>query len=348
MWLLAVTALVVVGGIGVIWRFWPEPERPEVYQISGAQPGDLNPGQSFIDNVRNYGLPFDLEYRLTTTSEGFRGPETLSAPGGMRILVLGDSFAFGMGVGDEDTFPHQLGLALAARGVSARVWNAAVPGYTIVDQLEQWEQKLARLEPDVVLVCHTASDLKEMARPTSFRRFLAWDDEDSSRPDPDVERVVSEYGGKRGAAAEVYAVSEARLLERLGAGAHAALRRQHIEYLDVLERFARVVAGQPVPDAAGPGGRPRPTLAVVAWVESYGQAGLDVTPLEERCQHLGVRLFRGQRALDRSGVAPDRLYLPDKHFSPEGNRLAARQTADWAVDIGLAVVRTAHSDSERP
>lgn len=343
--MVALAALSLAALVGATVYLWPEPERPEVYHVTGAQPGDLNPGQSLVDNVRNYGLPLDLEYRLTTTAAGFRGPESAEAPGALRVLVLGDSFAFGMGVGDEETFPHQLGLALAARGIRTRIWNAAIPGYTIIDQLEQWEQKLARLEPDVVLVCHTASDLKEMARPTSFRRFLAWDDEDPSRPDPDVERVVSEYGGKRGAATEVYAVSEARLLERLGAGAHAAFRRQHADYIEGLVRLARAVAGGSAPSDAGAVGRPRPVLAVVAWVESYGQAGLDVTPLEERCKQLGVPFFRGQRALDRSGVAPERLYLPDKHFSPEGNRLAAHQTADWIFDKGIAYMRASDGSS---
>jgi hypothetical protein len=86
-------------------------------------------------------------------------------------------------------------------------------------------------------------------------------------------------------------------------------------------------------------------LAVVAWVESYGQAGLDVTPLEDRCKQLGVPFFRGQRSLDRSGVAPERLYLPDKHFSAEGNRLAAHQTADWMLDKSIASRRAADSSS---
>ncbi len=338
--LIAIAALVGCGVVAAAWSLWPESERPEIYAITGDGAGDMNPGLAFIDNVRHYGLPLDLEYRLTTTEDGFRGPVSQAPEGALRVLVLGDSFAFGMGVDDEDTFPHQLSLVLAAHGVSARVWNAAVPGYTILDQLEQWEQKLARLDPDLVLVCHTASDLKEMARPTSFRRFLAWDDEDPGRPDPDVARVVAEHGGKRGAATEVYAVSEARLLERLGAGAHAAFRRQYAAYLAGVSQLALAVTGGERRPSAGQAARLPRRFALVAWVESYGQAGLDVVALEARCKELGVSFFPGQRGLDRSGVAPDRLYLPDKHFSAEGNRLAARQTADWMVRVGLTVARS--------
>ena len=34
-------------------------------------------------------------------------------------------------------------------------------------------------------------------------------------------------------------------------------------------------------------------------------------------------------------VSPEELFLPDKHFSPSGNAVAAKQTAGWILDEDL-------------
>ena len=165
------TALFFAAAAGVAWylidRSVGVPDRPDTYDVTGPQPGDLAPGLDIEDNVRNYGLDHDLRYRFRTNSLGFRGPEP-AANGGPVVLILGDSFAFGMGTDEGETFPDHLRKQLARTHPRVVVHNAAIPGYTITDQIEQWQAKLSKLQVDLVLVCHTASDLKEMARPTSF------------------------------------------------------------------------------------------------------------------------------------------------------------------------------------
>jgi lysophospholipase L1-like esterase len=85
--------------------------------------------------------------------EGLRGPEIgVKTPGTLRILVLGDSFAFGVGAREEETYPARLQQILRARGVRAEVLNAGAPGYGVPDEAAWFERWGKPLAPDVVLV----------------------------------------------------------------------------------------------------------------------------------------------------------------------------------------------------
>ena len=68
--------------------------------------------------------------------------------------MLGDSFTFGQGVGDDEAFPAQLERLLAARfgAADVQVLNAGVPGYGTVDELRYLESRIGRLDPDLVVV----------------------------------------------------------------------------------------------------------------------------------------------------------------------------------------------------
>lgn len=86
-----------------------------------------------------------------TNSAGFRGKRDYSqekSSGVIRVAVLGDSFVFGFGVRDDETFP-----ALLESGNSRReVLNIGVPGYGM-DQIYLSYRELARkFRPDIVLI----------------------------------------------------------------------------------------------------------------------------------------------------------------------------------------------------
>ena len=312
----ALTALGVVAVLTAAaaghW-YWKDDDRPPITDILGPQPGDLTPGLDVLDNVRNYGLDVDLPYRFRTDSNGFRGTNH-GAGGGPRLLILGDSFAFGMGVDDGATFPEQLEAAL--RPERATVFNAGVPGYTITDQLELWDAKLHAFPVEVVVLCHTASDIPEMGRPTSLRRFLAWDDEQPAT-DPGVAAVAQTFESKREAAVAHWTVPAEERLRRFGARAPAVFAQWQVAWLETVTELAKRVKG------AGK------VFVVVLWVEGYGHFSAHVSPLMASLRQLDVPVFRGQGALAASGVRATDLYLPDKHFSSSGNALAAHQTADW-------------------
>lgn len=84
-------------------------------------------------------------------------------PGELRVVCLGDSITFGLGLREEDTMPSALERVLASapelRGRKVSVVNAGVPGYSIV-QGERLLARLAPLEPDVVVVWFGMNDAK--------------------------------------------------------------------------------------------------------------------------------------------------------------------------------------------
>jgi lysophospholipase L1-like esterase len=89
-------------------------------------------------------------------------------PPTVRILVLGDSLAWGFGVTDEETFAARLENLLtdAYPGLYIQVLNAGVPGYGTADQLAFLQSRGAKLEPDLVIVQFlSVNDLKENRTP---------------------------------------------------------------------------------------------------------------------------------------------------------------------------------------
>ncbi len=74
------------------------------------------------------GIPAGEHHAMRTPFSGdglgFRALGQAAEPaGGEPILVLGDSFVFGIGVTDEQTMPAQLASSLAAAGAPRTVWN---------------------------------------------------------------------------------------------------------------------------------------------------------------------------------------------------------------------------------
>lgn len=88
----------------------------------------------------------------------------------IRILVLGDSQAWGFGVTDSQTFSVQLEELLSQRFPERdiQVLNAGVPGYGTADQLAFLETRGEELQPDIVVVQFlSVNDLIENQNPAS-------------------------------------------------------------------------------------------------------------------------------------------------------------------------------------
>lgn len=99
---------------------------------------------------------------LRTNSWGFRGPELEleKRPGTRRIVGLGDSFMFGWGVNQDETYLVLLEEALNARGGPRfEVLNLAVPGYNTTMEVEAFATKGVAFEPDLVLIHFFLNDV---------------------------------------------------------------------------------------------------------------------------------------------------------------------------------------------
>ena len=98
----------------------------------------------------------------TVNAEGYRGPVLPAAKNQRRVVVLGDSIAFGLDVDDTETFSE----VLDAEHSDLEVANLAVQGFGPGQELIKLEHEGLALRPDVVLVATClANDLADAMLP---------------------------------------------------------------------------------------------------------------------------------------------------------------------------------------
>jgi hypothetical protein len=79
--------------------------------------------------------------------------------GTFRILVLGDSVAYGAAVSSDRTFPNRLEGLLRKQYKSVDVINSGVWGYTAYNELQYYLTKGRAFEPDIVMVAFCMNDV---------------------------------------------------------------------------------------------------------------------------------------------------------------------------------------------
>lgn len=118
------------------------------------------------------GGPDRGEIRLNAL--GLRGPEVREekAPGVRRVLVLGDSFVFGVGVDEEHLATTGLQRELLARtGLPHEVLNLGVSGYSTDQELLLFQELGPRLRPDAVVVVVCDNDLDGNLVDFAYHRY---------------------------------------------------------------------------------------------------------------------------------------------------------------------------------
>lgn len=97
-------------------------------------------------------------------SLGLRGPEIPGkAAGEFRILLMGDSFVFGIGVSEDDTLAPRLERRLqadASPGRRVHVINMGTVSYNTEQELRQLQEVGLALQPDLVLLCYAVNDVE--------------------------------------------------------------------------------------------------------------------------------------------------------------------------------------------
>lgn len=133
--------------------------------VAAIQQQDASPPWLLMPNLKDAvmealpepGAPPRI-YKVSTNSLGFRGPEVGEKGRKYRILLLGDSSTFGLGVNDNETWPHVLQDLLDPSGEQIQVINAAFPGASSLQGLHLLMTKGLLLEPDLVLVSFGLQD----------------------------------------------------------------------------------------------------------------------------------------------------------------------------------------------
>ena len=146
----------------------PSPKELLVASENSILVYELDPG---VEATYSYLNPHQRgwEYRVRVGEDGFRSVPTPPAPGAARIVVLGDSYAFGYGVDDDETFAYRLAGLLRGR---AEVRNWGVPGYNLAQQVELLRVRGPEAAPEFVVVALHPNDFE----PSVFEhpRQVSW------------------------------------------------------------------------------------------------------------------------------------------------------------------------------
>ena len=100
------------------------------------------------------------DYSFTNNAWGLRGAREYNKEKttDFRILVLGDSFTYGLGVNDEQVFTVLLEKNLSRSGRSVEVINAGIPGKGTDYALKFMQTRGLELDPDLVILCFNRTD----------------------------------------------------------------------------------------------------------------------------------------------------------------------------------------------
>jgi hypothetical protein len=300
----------------------------------------------------------EFRSRIFTNSEGLRVPrrtmeyEHAKASDAMRVLLLGPSFAFGWGVNYEQSFAARL-----AEWLDIEVINAGVPALGPFPQLKWYEAIGRSYEVDAVIqIVHGSPEVSRTFDNYSVdeRGYLVANDRTA------LDRVIA-LGKRSGLLfyawvistrlapalpVEIYGAGRKIRAPRPFAGQDAGVRESLAYYVEFRDRVSAegaipLVVFAPLPyivhqaDAAR--WRHLGVIDVPAHAEFNRRFCAVVTSTVLPCVDLTAPL----RAAARSGA--ERLYhWLDIHWTPRGNDVAARATADVLKTRGFPA-RILHS-----
>lgn len=262
------------------------------------------------DDVHHDARGFRRTSSRATTEVGAAKP--------MRIVAIGDSFTYGLGVADADTYASQLALA-----TDSDVINAGVNGYGVDQALLLWEREGAALAPDVVVlgiyvddVYRNGLSMREAPKPHFVRGADGgW----LPKPvpparDTNVAAMDSIFTSSRVVSALASGVR--RVERKLGRVDETKLRQ--LEELDeyLLARLRDSVAAANARLLVVFIGHEYDGQPDHAWIEAS---------VVRTCRKLGVDCLN--LAEERRHAGASNRYGSNGHFGAEGNRAAATEIA---------------------
>ena len=334
----------------------------------------LQPPMAESDPVTIYRLRPNLEARdrspgdfsvvYHTNSRGFRGPEVRDPRDGevLRVLGVGDSFTFGIGVEDDETYLRRLEAELRASPVlddlavaEIEVVNAGTAGWGTGHALAFLEDRGWDLEPDLLVLGFFAND------PLDDRSAGLFRVEDGTLVRP-----------PRGTTEDYF--PERQVLKRLpfyetlahNSALLALVRTQYMNWR-VRQRESPATPSAPRVSIENPPleltryllreigrqaderGIPWVVLLIPRpWTADTEPAEVLARYEAHRllCAEEGVSCLDATSGLLEAGVAPEELYYQnhDHHWTPTPHRLAAESLARWIEDR-LSNVDTAPTEA---
>jgi len=303
---------------------------------------------------------------INTNSFGLRSPEVaVPKPAGtVRILLLGDSFTFGLRVADNETFGRQLEKRLRATygSNSIEVVSAGVISYCPLLEYLQYRHHLHVLEPDLVVLNFDMSDVQDhmaysrdaVLGPGGVPLFVTEPSLRNQTPSAMPKLLLFEWLGRRvqglrgRVESTLQGVPFVRDTDRylwtfdqgpeLDAEARATMTPiLHLSRLLARDRIPMVLATYPQPWQVSAEATPIPPIR-----DQYG--------IGQHTVHLNDRPFRKLEAFAaehqipfvnatsafRQDATPVTLFLGnDFHFTPRGHQLYADVLAGFLADHAL-------------
>ena len=150
-----IALLITLAALEVALRVYHAATRPTAALVNTGAPVPLH---IVTDAPYLYGLNPN---HPDISSQGTRDDEVPipKAKGTFRVLVLGDSIAYGSGIPKDKTFSNRLESLLRERLGSAEVVNAGVSGYSPYNELQYYLAKGKEFEPDLVVVAFCMNDV---------------------------------------------------------------------------------------------------------------------------------------------------------------------------------------------
>jgi hypothetical protein len=292
-------------------------------------------------------LPGVYRYSYSNNSLGFRGKREYREKGSnYRILLLGDSFAYGAGVDDDQTFAYLMEKQLSTPGQPVEVVNAGCAGKGTDYAFKLFQVRGRGLKPDLTVLAFFGNDFADNARGDYYRietggQLAAWP---VDRNRSAVKSLLFNLPGYNWliswsqAANLVKQAGVAWVLRQNRAGGGQAGRlvisygdgRQG--YADDRSRRDTAIYLNNLRQAVKNSGSAflllyLPSRAEVQHCRETGAQGNDEQALREIAGNLGETVLSLTPLLADSGESLDRLYYAEGHWTAAAHRLAGRFVA---------------------
>jgi hypothetical protein len=174
--ILAVGALVIVAGLAWHWAstshrtslsdLGPDDRQRLVEEALTEAPAVFQP--AWVEprvgyTLRPRGRISAWNDSFVANALGYRTHPPAKPQRTFRVLFLGDSWTYGMGVRWRESFPMQLEKLANGRrppgSPKIQAWSLALPGYNTLNELAALELFFDRLRPDAVVLCPTPNDI---------------------------------------------------------------------------------------------------------------------------------------------------------------------------------------------
>ena len=351
-----VPVVVLVGGAEVALRLgeWAKPTMRNL-PLPAEYAGLFEPDDELFWSSK---ANLEITYRGVTVRTNELGLRTRAVsekpPGQFRILSLGESSTFGIGVENEETYSALLEGLLrdGAESPAVRVINAGVPAYSSFQSVQYLKTRGLALKPDMILFYHEVNDFL----PSTFR--------DGSNTEVGISSSDKQlYHSRSGGLARrllrysalhrfiTYRVAKGRIRALQASPSGNPLAQIGLPDIGLPPRVVETIEGEETRPALNARSLPRRVTSVerVELLEelvsicrehdiqlviihpSYRNSSPHTCELTRFCDARGTTMYDAHEALHPAGVPSARMFLDTWHPTTVGHRRLANDLAEFLL-----------------